>query len=142
MRGPSLFNGSPLAAAHRLLARCGVRGARIVRINQLSTSMADSDGGRHDNKASHNCNGRHRVNECRFAKSQDQDCRHEREADSPYELFGVFLVSLDRRVRNDPLDPLLLMLTGIHGDEPAAEQHGLKRDDSDPCAARPNSTSP
>jgi hypothetical protein len=142
MRVLAPFNGSRLAAAHRLLARCCVRGRRIVRINQLSTSMADSDGCRDDNKASDHGDGRHRVDECRFAKCQDQDCRHEREADSPHELFRVFLVSLDCGVRDDTFDPLLFTFTGIHGDEPAAEQHGLKPDDSDPCAAGPNSTCP
>jgi hypothetical protein len=142
MRALPPFNGSWLGASRRLPIRCSVRGACIVRINQLPTSMADADGCRDDDKAYHHSDRRHRVNECRFPKCRDQDCRHEREADSPHELFGVFLVSLDRRVRNDTFDPLLLTFTSIHGEEPAAEQHGLNRDDSGPGAARPNSTSP
>ena len=75
--------------------------------------MANSDGCRDHHKASRHSDGRHRVNDCRFAKCQDQDCRDEREADSPHELFGVFLVLLDRRVRNDPFVPILFAFTCI-----------------------------
>jgi hypothetical protein len=136
------FNGSRLAAGCPLLARYGVRGAGIVRINQLSTGMADPDGCRGDNKAPRHGDGRHGANNHSFAQRHDQNGRQEREADSPDELFGIFLVSFDRRVRNEMFDLVLLTLTGIHGDEPSAEQQCLKRDDRHPCAARPSSIRP
>ena len=132
MRTLLRFNGSRLGAGCPLLARYGVRGAGIVRINQLSTSMADPDGCRGDNKAPRHSDGRQSADNHRFAKRRDQNRRQERQADNPDELFGILLVSFDRRVRHETFDLVLLTLTGIHGDEPSAEQHGLKRDDRHP----------
>ena len=128
--------------SHPLLRGCCVSGAGIVRINQLSASVADSNRCGDDHEAPDHSGSRHGVNESRPPKCQDKHRRHERETDSPHELFGVFLVPLECGVGDDTFDPLLFTFTRIHRDEAAREEHGLQRNDNDPRAARPNPTCP
>ena len=135
------FSGYCRGVSRHLLAGHSVRGARVVDVDELPSSVADSDGCRGDNKASRNSEGRHGSSHCWFSERQDQYSWQERESRGPHELLRIFLVSLDRCRRNYPLDPILLTLTGIHRSKAGSEQHHLKGEDCDP-GALPNPTPP
>ena len=135
------FSGDWRGVLRHLLAGHSVRGARVVDVDELPSSVADSDGCRGDNEASRDSEGRHGSSHCWFSERQDQHGWQERESRGPHKLLRIFLVLLDRCLRNDPPDSILLTLTGIHRSKAGSEQHRLKREDCDP-GALPNPTSP
>jgi hypothetical protein len=51
-----------------------------------------------------------------------------------HELLGIFLVPLERGIRHDTLDPILLTLAGVHRHAGASEEDGLERNDRNPGA--------
>jgi hypothetical protein len=54
------FSGCWRGVSRHLLAGHSVRGARVVDVDELPSSVADSDGCRGDNEASRDSEGRHR----------------------------------------------------------------------------------
>ena len=93
----------------------------VVCVDQLTSRVTDTNRSRSDDEGSQHSAQSQDVNDRRFAEYKDEDGQNQCQAGRPHELLGIFLVPLERGIRHDTLDPILLTLAGVHRHDGASE---------------------
>ena len=107
----------------------------VVYVDQLTSRMTDTNRSRKDDEGSQHSAQSQDVNDRRFAEYKDEDGQNQCQAGRPHELLGIFLVPLERGIRHDTLDPILLTLAGVHRHDGASEEYRLGAQRSKPRRA-------